>query len=198
MEVMHGKLAKEAGVTYLQEGLHTFELRNGAKFTVYASPYQPEFCDWAFPYFRHEDRYNPSEPTALGATCIAENPVPDFPGVDIMMTHGPPKDILDWTVDGTVGCEHLLRAVSRARPKLHCFGHIHEANGMNLVKWKEQGIGASAIESKSERFNLYPEAKKWDIRPGKETVMINAAIMDVSYQPTNSPWLIDLDLPKAT
>jgi hypothetical protein len=197
MEVMQGHLAKEAGVTYLEEGLRTFSLSNGAKFTVYASPYQPEFCDWAFPYFRHEDRFNPSEHILPASTCIAENPIPDFPGVDIIMTHGPPEDILDWTAHGNVGCEHLLRAVSRARPKLHCFGHIHEAYGMNLVTWKEKGISAAAIESKTERMNLYPEAQKWTIRPGKETIMINAAIMNLSYQPTNAPWLVDLDLEKA-
>jgi hypothetical protein len=68
---------------------------------------------------------------------------------------------------------------------------------MNLVTWKDEGIGAAAVESKTERFNLYPEAKRWKVRPGKETIMINAAIMDLSYQPTNSPWLIDLDLQMA-
>jgi hypothetical protein len=37
-----GKEAKEAGVTYLTEGLHNFSLANGASFTIYASPWQPE------------------------------------------------------------------------------------------------------------------------------------------------------------
>jgi hypothetical protein len=197
MEIMRGPLAQAAGVTYLEEGVHTFNLKNGAMFDLYASPYTPEFCDWGFPYLRSEDRYNLIKDTAPGATSIAKNPIPDFPGVEIMMTHGPPKNILDWTENGTVGCEALLRAVSRARPKMHCFGHIHEANGMTLVTWKDSGIGTEAIESKVENDNLYPGAKRWKIREGKETLLVNASIMDLGYKPTNSPWIIDLDLEKA-
>lgn len=30
---------------------------------------------------------------------------------------------------------------------------------------------------------------------GKETVFINAAIMNVNYNPKNAPWIVDLDLP---
>lgn len=37
-----GKEAMEAGVTYLIEGLHKFSLANGASFTIYVSPWQPE------------------------------------------------------------------------------------------------------------------------------------------------------------
>jgi 3',5'-cyclic AMP phosphodiesterase CpdA len=80
MEIMTGPLARDAGVTYLEEGLHTFTLSTGAKFTIYASAYQPEFCDWAFPYYRHQDRFNPPEHVAPNVTSIVENPVPDFGG----------------------------------------------------------------------------------------------------------------------
>ncbi|KAG4420749.1 hypothetical protein IFR04_006135 [Cadophora malorum] len=199
LEVMTGPLAKEAGVTYLVEGINTFTLKNGAKFTIYTSPYQPEFCDWAFPYERDEDRFNPPEHVAPNVKCIAENPVPDFPGVDIMMTHGPPKDILDWTAHGNVGCEALLRAVSRARPLLYCFGHIHEAYGAHVVTWKDDSklIGAEAIQEESYLPNGYPEKSNSPIKRRKETLMVNAAIMNLSYRPTNAPWLIDLYLSRA-
>jgi hypothetical protein len=43
-EMWTGERAKKAGVTYLDEGTHEFELKNGARLGVYASPYQPEFC----------------------------------------------------------------------------------------------------------------------------------------------------------
>jgi hypothetical protein len=109
-------------------------LKNGAKFKGYASPYSPEYFDWAFTYSRQADRFNPQDHSAPGMTSISYNEVPDFPGVDIMMTHGPPKHILDEADgNGSVGCESLLRAVSRARPKMYCFGHIHKAYGLNLV-----------------------------------------------------------------
>ena len=39
LEIMTGVSAKEAGITYLQEGTYTFTLDNGATFRVYASPY---------------------------------------------------------------------------------------------------------------------------------------------------------------
>lgn len=199
IEVMKGPLAKEAGVTYLEEGVHSFTLRNGAKFTIYASPYSPGFYDWAFAYNRDKDRFNNVEHTAPGVTSIAKNPIPDFPGVDIIMTDGPPKDILDWTAQGSAGCENLMRALSGARPKLYCFGHIHEAYGSKLVTWKNDRslIGAEAIQDKLETPNIYPDAKLWDLVPGKETLTVNAAIMDLSYEPIHSLWIINLELPRA-
>ncbi|PMD41333.1 ser/Thr protein phosphatase family protein-like protein [Hyaloscypha variabilis F] len=202
MEIFKGPLAKEAGVTYLEEGLNTFALKNGAKFTIYTSPYQPEFCGWAFPYERNEDRFNLQHHSAPGVTSIATNPIPDFPSVDIMMTHGPPKGILDQVIfrNEEVGCESLLRAVSRARPRLYCFGHIHEAYGAKIITWKDDKnlIGAEAIENESSQLNGYPDSSNWPISCGKETLMVNAAIMNVRYKPANSPWLVDLDLPRAT
>jgi len=197
VELMTGPLAEKAGVTYLHEGLNTFTLKNGAKFTIYSSPYQPEFCDMAFPYKRTEDRFNPPEHVAKNVNPIAINPIPDFPGVDIMMTHGPPKGILDMVVHGSVGCEALLRAVSRARPRLYCFGHIHEGHGAEVITWKDDKtiIGADAVENQSLQRNDYPEPSRYPISFGKETLMVNAAIMNVNYRPLNAPWLVDLDLP---
>jgi Icc-related predicted phosphoesterase len=52
--------------------------------------------------------------------------------VDILVTHGPPYGILDRS-PGTphhAGCPQLLEAVTRLRPKLHVFGHVHGAHGM--------------------------------------------------------------------
>lgn len=37
-----GKEARDAGITYLTEGLRSYNLTNGTKFTIYTSPYQPE------------------------------------------------------------------------------------------------------------------------------------------------------------
>ena len=50
---------------------------------------------------------------------------------DILITHGPPYGILDKNRVGfSAGCQSLKRAVKRIQPKLHVFGHIHEAGGM--------------------------------------------------------------------
>ncbi|KAH8805700.1 ser/Thr protein phosphatase family protein [Xylogone sp. PMI_703] len=196
--VMTGPDAIEKGINYLEEGLHTFTLKNGAKFTVYASPYQPEFCGFAFPYLRHQDRFNTPEQAAEGMTSIAENPVPDFPGVDIMMTHGPPRGILDKTFDGVrVGCDNLLRAAARARPRMYCFGHIHEGHGSSLVTWKSErnDLYEKPVEKQVRVENSYPESSRVPIRFGEETLMVNGAIMNLRYRPGNAPWVIDLDLP---
>lgn len=49
---------------------------------------------------------------------------------DVLITHGPPYGILDLNFeDLKVGCEELMRAVIRVQPRLHIFGHIHEAYG---------------------------------------------------------------------
>ncbi|KAL8944293.1 MAG: hypothetical protein Q9211_000651 [Gyalolechia sp. 1 TL-2023] len=58
LEIMKGRLAKEANVVYLEEGTYLFVLENGAKFTIYASPYTPAFCDWAFAYEHKQDRFS--------------------------------------------------------------------------------------------------------------------------------------------
>lgn len=190
LAVMKGPLAKEAGVTYLEEGINTFTLRNGAKFSIYTTPYTPEFCDWGFSYLSKQDRFSSS---------AAVNPIPDFGTIDIVMTHGPPRHILDECAQGSVGCGYLLRAVSRCRPRLHCFGHIHEGHGASLVTWKEDSriIDHDVIQSQRKQRNTYPEAGKCHVEFGQETLMVNAAIMDVHNHPVNPPWLIDLELPLA-
>ncbi|KAF2470683.1 Metallo-dependent phosphatase [Lindgomyces ingoldianus] len=207
-----GEEAKRRGIMYLEEGVHQFKLRNGARLNVYASPYQPEFCAWAFPYFRNEDRFNLPHQAAPGATFIAENPVPDFPAIDVMMTHGPPYGCLDKTSRGeAVGCDHLLRATRRCRPRLHCFGHIHEAWGAGRVTWKlEQELGTkykdyiektedveiredSVIEEKAAFLDISGGGAT-PLEFGKETLMVNASVMTLRYRPQQAPWLVDLDL----
>ena len=54
-------------------------------------------------------------------------------GVDILMTHMPPYDILDQnTAKIKSGCQSLSNFVKQLRPKLHLFGHIHESYGVKM------------------------------------------------------------------
>ena len=83
---------------------------------ILGSPWQPWFHDWAF---------NLPRGAALAAKWAL---VPD--ALDVLITHGPPHHVLDRTLDGLeVGCEELTLALERIRPRLHVFGHIHEAYG---------------------------------------------------------------------
>lgn len=188
-----------AGIHYLDEGLCTFTLRsNNARFTLYASPYSPEFCNWAFAYDRHIDRYNPSPPVSH---FRAPNPVPSYPAVDIMLTHGPPLGIFDRTSSGLqVGCENLLKAVRRARPRLHVFGHIHEAYGAGRMDWGSKsmteikGDPEEVLEERGVIVDL-SEGGKEALRFGEETLFVNASVVTIRYHAVNAPWVVDLDLP---
>lgn len=227
-----GRAAQE-GITFLDEGLYQVDLPNGARLHLYASPHTPEFYDWGFPYDRDTDRFNPAEFSLTDANNAAQNPIPSYsttvPPIDILLTHGPPYGQGDQTERGEyAGCPHLLRALMRSRPLLHCFGHIHEGWGAQKIRWGdradevaatrfstkdwkngawEAGIANNGLETVSvdEEKTLQRHAAYLDIsrdsgsmlKRGKETALVNAAIMDVKYQPVNAAWLVDLELPRA-
>lgn len=86
---------------------------------IYGSPWQPWFFDWAFNLKRGQE------------IKAKWDLIPK--GTDILITHGPPMGILDKTSKGkSVGCEELNRRILEIKPKLHIFGHIHEAYGETL------------------------------------------------------------------
>ncbi len=85
----------------------------GLKF--YGSPWTPLFFDWAFML---------SEPE------LAEKWAAIPPGLDVLITHGPAHGVLDMTNRGEhAGSVTLSDRVRAVRPRLHVFGHIHEAAG---------------------------------------------------------------------
>ncbi len=57
-------------------------------------------------------------------------------GLDVLVTHGPPYGILDLPPGSNQheGCPELLEAVRRAKPRLHVFGHIHQAYGIERTR----------------------------------------------------------------
>ncbi|KAL9597506.1 MAG: hypothetical protein Q9219_005088 [cf. Caloplaca sp. 3 TL-2023] len=113
-------LEEAEGITFLDEGDHQFTLANGAVLNVFASPFTPSLGDWGFQY-----------PPGQGHQWSIKE------GVDVAITHGPPLGLLDYTDNKyRAGCPDLFAAVSRARPRLHCFGHIHEGWGAKLVTWR--------------------------------------------------------------
>jgi len=214
-EMYTGPKAREAGIVLIKEGIQTFELKNGAKFTLYASAYQPEFCDWAFAYPRTEDRFNPPSVAERLLGRGAANPIPSHPQIDIMVTHGPPFGILDSVVgfgsrmNSSAGCRHLLRAVKRCKPRLHAFGHIHEGWGAKRMKWapaeradvEDQLFPITVdqndvLENRGAFVDLSSSGSS-QLHWGQETLFVNASIMDVRYNPRNAPWVVDLELPRA-
>ena len=67
----------------------------------------------------------------LDSNChyLCNNSV-EIDGVDVLITHAPPYGILDR--DGSIhyGSNELLSRVTAVRPRIHLFGHIHKANGL--------------------------------------------------------------------
>lgn len=102
---------KNAGIIYLENDYHEI---NGIK--MFGSPYTPTFGNWYFMKERSKlDR-------------IWEQVEP----VDILITHGPPKGILDLSYRThneieRCGDESLKnRVFNTIKPKYHLFGHIHD------------------------------------------------------------------------
>ncbi|KAL3447183.1 Metallo-dependent phosphatase-like protein [Aspergillus insuetus] len=197
---------KDSGIVLLTEGTHAFSLSNGASLKVYASPYTPSLGDWGFQY--HPEKGHNFD---LG----------EGEDIDVVITHGPPKGIMDMTYSGgRAGCPALFEAVARSRPRMHCFGHIHEGWGAKLVTWRKKvsdepshltdidngrstviaklsqltpGAGTSIRQSTTSHCTGDPNP----LKAGSETLFVNAAFEGTADLPTHPPWLIDIELPAA-
>lgn len=118
-----------------------------------------------------------------------------------MLTHGPPHGILDTTRHGErTGCDHLRRAVQRCRPRIHCFGHIHEGYGAEKMKWSTKTCERVTVDSEQtmKQGSAYVDLTDSDqsgLEFGDETLFVNASILDRAYRPVNAPWVVDIDLP---
>ncbi|ROW00777.1 hypothetical protein VMCG_06526 [Cytospora schulzeri] len=123
-------LLEREGYIVLDEGHHKFSLGNGAELRVYASPATPKRAS-RYSAFQYKKRKKEEHIFRINQD------------VDVVITHGPPRGILDPDPFGTKyrGCEDLLNSIARARPRLHCFGHNHGGWGAALVDWKYETDG---------------------------------------------------------
>lgn len=132
----HDRLRKrfdDAGVTVLID--QAVEI-DGIK--IYGSPYTPTFFDWAF-----------MESEIDLAKRWAKIPL----NTQLLLTHGPPRYILDLCRNGNVGCDTLARAVQNlSELKAHVFGHIHESAGARHM-WNTLFINAAVLDGRYQGFN---------------------------------------------
>lgn len=153
---------EDYGITYLNDSGITYK---GLK--IWGSPVQPEFNRWAFNRARSiEDAQRLQIPdTKPHWDKIPEN-------TDILVTHGPPMGILDlvkhpWSSnkDQNVGCEKLMQAVKKIKPKLHIFGHIHEGRGVKVVKMDKVPVTFVNTSCLNEMYRPYEQHQysfDWD------------------------------------
>jgi Icc-related predicted phosphoesterase len=105
-----GKLTMTNAIVLIDEYIEI----EGVK--IYGSPWTKKFYDWSF--MKPDHQLQP----------IWEK-IPE--GLDILITHGPPYDILDHNRQGDLcGSMTLRLEVIKKAPKFHVFGHIHEASGV--------------------------------------------------------------------
>lgn len=121
---------------------------NGFKF--YGSPYTPEFNSWGFQLYGDDGKEQWSK--------IPED-------VDVLITHGPAKGVLDtinnnpWDVN-FLGCPFLKEKIDKLNNlKAHLFGHIHGSYGI-------------------QKLNDY--------------TAYNGAVLDESYRLVNEPHIIEI------
>lgn len=122
-------------VIYLNDSGVTIEGIN-----IWGSPIQPTFFNWAF-------NRNRGEAIKKHWDLIPDN-------TDILITHGPPFGVLDQTTDArNVGCDDLMNTIKIIKPKIHCFGHIHEAYGIREFDGISF-INASVLDIRYRLVNL--------------------------------------------
>ncbi|KAJ6616515.1 Metallo-dependent phosphatase-like protein [Mycena sp. CBHHK59/15] len=165
MTLLNGPRAVAANVVYLQDEQHKFRVREGGKeWSVFGSPKTPNFGTRVRAF-----GYNSVDSPAVVST---------FPQTDILLTHGPPHGVLDLTSQDTcAGCPALAARLPALRPRLHAFGHIHEARGAYVHLWDGTRAGALNAQNTGQ---LSGETDDWEdavdtIPAGAQTAFVNAA-----------------------
>lgn len=110
------KEIKDMGIHYLEHEYLWIEERK-----FFGSPHTPTFGMWYF--------MKPRDTIVRQWEALEE-------GIDVLITHGPPKGILDITTDRDGKTEHvgdgaLYKKVQEVLPRFHVFGHIHNGRGRN-------------------------------------------------------------------
>lgn len=123
---------------------------------IWGSPVTPPFMNWAF--MRDQNRIKKHW------EAIPKD-------VDILITHGPPYGILDYSNYGHehTGCKTLKEKVFEIKPIVHAYGHIHEGYGIekhNNITF----INASNINQHYEMVNK-PIVMNIDLENKKATVV---------------------------
>ena len=121
-------IVRDAGIHYLQDEGITL---NGLNY--WGIPWVPQFGEWAF----------------MGDEVFLRNKWASIPlGVNVLISHGPPK----WILDDGVGSISQYTFVNSLAPELNVFGHIHEGYGLKHIK-RTAFINCSLLNLRYESVN---------------------------------------------
>lgn len=124
------------------------ETANVEGIKIFGSPYTPAYGkSWAYMRKRNQMK-------------VVWDTLPN--DIQILITHGPPKGILDLTRDldnnlVQAGCKSLFNKVLEIEPAVHIFGHLHDESGIFnsgiLEKFGIKFINASCLNHKEKSFS---------------------------------------------
>ena len=146
-------LAEFPDIHYLNDsGVNLFGLN------IWGSPVTPWFHDWAFNRQRYTSLDGETDPETSDIITSHWEMIPK--DTDILLTHGPPYghgDLLSYRNRKSnqcprVGCKDIVPFIEEIRPKIHAFGHIHEAYGVTTDKYTEY-INASCLNDSYDAIN---------------------------------------------
>lgn len=121
---------------------------------IYGTPWTPAYHHYGFGGERDQwlegDKYRGTKILSSIYKQIPEN-------TNILICHGPPKDIQDISIKGiSCGSDEMLRRIS-SLPNLNCYinGHIHHSAGMKIIK-DVLFVNASVLD---DMYLLNPERR---------------------------------------
>jgi len=173
---------RSEGIVFLDERTHHFTFENGAMLKVYASPYTPALGAWGFQYHpNHGRRFDIEEDT------------------DIVMTHGPPKGIMDISHGRErAGCPDLFTAIDNENsPLVERLAALRARTFDSDETAQEKRAKVEKLEHNKCAATSHCSQDDYQLGAGKETLFVNASIM--GYEDfLQRPWLVDLELTKHT
>lgn len=117
---------------------------------IFGSPWTPWFFDWAYNYTN--PKWGIQGECEINGTDLWKQ-IPD--DTQILLTHGPPDQILDHCKNGYVGCVELKDRINQLQDlRYHMFGHIHSARGM--IKIDNVLYSNAAIMNEGYKFVYEP------------------------------------------
>ncbi|KAL1838160.1 hypothetical protein VTJ49DRAFT_2986 [Mycothermus thermophilus] len=192
-------LASSRSIIYLEHSSVTVRLKRPdgprTEFTVFGSPYSPQYGTWAFMYPRADagaaadadttadasgqrgssgDALSPNKTAAALWSAIPLT-------TDLLITHTPAATHRD---DGC-GCPELAKTLSVVRPRLHVCGHVHQARGAERVMWDVDGRPAEEDPAAAPAAAILSREPWQDPNPDPTSAKIS--LVDLTSRKGNRP-----------